>query len=239
MSRSRILFAILTCLPPYGLVAGPRTESVFNLNAPARRRPIPPPARTFLQLVLWSTCHRDPLIKNPYDRGGEDETVDAIEDAPVAWEQASGVFHRGAALVGRLDQIAHLAGDARESRDHHQGDFVHVHPARKKDRYKQRAQDVAYRALPRFLGAERRSHWNAAKSAAHKIREHVARPNKTEREKHELPSGVFDLVQANQVTKGESNEQKSCGADGDGRQHFVQRAAREKSDRNTAENKDE
>lgn len=101
------------------------------------------PVGAFLQPVLWSTCHRNPLIKNPHDWGGEDEAVDAIQDAPVAWEQASGVFHRGAALVGRLDQIAHLAGNVRESRDHHQGYFVHVHPARKKDRHKQRAQQVA------------------------------------------------------------------------------------------------
>ena len=48
------------------------------------------PVGAFLQPVLWSTCHRNPLINNPHDWGGEDEAVDAIQDAPVAWEQASG-----------------------------------------------------------------------------------------------------------------------------------------------------
>jgi hypothetical protein len=41
----------------------------------------------------------------PEDRSGEEERVDAVEDATVAWEHGAGVFDASTALDGRLEQV--------------------------------------------------------------------------------------------------------------------------------------
>jgi len=50
----------------------------------------------------------------PEDGGGEEEGVDAVEDAAVAGEHGAGVFDAGAALDGGLEQVAELGGDVED-----------------------------------------------------------------------------------------------------------------------------
>ena len=46
----------------------------------------------------------------PEDGRGDEEGVDAVEDAAVAGEDGAGVFDSGTALKGGLEEIAELSG---------------------------------------------------------------------------------------------------------------------------------
>ena len=50
----------------------------------------------------------------PEDGCGEEEGVDAVEDATVSGEHGSGVFDSCAAFDGGLEQVAQLGGDVED-----------------------------------------------------------------------------------------------------------------------------
>src|SRR5277367_2312678 len=74
-----------------------------------------------------------PLIKNPDDRSGQDQAVDAVEHSAVAGEQRAGVFYRRATFVSGLDQVAGLPRDIRGGGDSDEGQRIDLHPAREGD----------------------------------------------------------------------------------------------------------
>jgi hypothetical protein len=47
----------------------------------------------------------------PQGGGGQEQGVDAVEDASVAWQHGAGILYAGAALDSRFDQIAGLGED--------------------------------------------------------------------------------------------------------------------------------
>ena len=50
----------------------------------------------------------------PEDGGGEEEGVDAVEDAAVAGEHGAGVFDACAAFDGGFEEVAELGGDVED-----------------------------------------------------------------------------------------------------------------------------
>ena len=52
----------------------------------------------------------------PQGGGGDEEGVDAVEDAAVAREQGPGVFDADAALNGGFEQVAKLSGEIDDDR---------------------------------------------------------------------------------------------------------------------------
>ena len=52
--------------------------------------------------------------REPEDGSGEEQGVDAVEDAAVAGEHGAGVFDAGAALEGGLEEVAELGGDVED-----------------------------------------------------------------------------------------------------------------------------
>ena len=50
----------------------------------------------------------------PDDGDAEDEGVDAVEDAAMAGEEATGILHASGAFAGGFEEVAHLSGDVAE-----------------------------------------------------------------------------------------------------------------------------
>src|SRR5215469_10236413 len=117
-----------------------------------------------------------PII--PDNREGEDESVDTIKNTAVAGEERAGVLNAGAALVGRFEQIAHLAGDVAgcgHSEHVNRGD-VYASPVFHGERDQEGAEEAGDRAFPGLLRAEMRDERMAANGPADEISGSVAHP---------------------------------------------------------------
>src|SRR5580658_148831 len=55
----------------------------------------------------------------PQDGGGQEQGVDAVEDAAVAGEQGAGVLDAGPALEGGLEEVAELGGGVEQDGEEH------------------------------------------------------------------------------------------------------------------------
>ena len=128
------------------------------------------------------------------DGGGEDEAVQAVEDAAVTGDADPhvGVLHAGAALPGALHQVAQLTHGAQEQA---QGHHVHAGPLGAHRGFHQEgpqevAPQVASGAFPALLGADPAGQLVAAKGAADEVGEGVPEPRDDEEGQDEAAAGL-------------------------------------------------
>ena len=123
--------------------------------------------------------------------------------------------------------------------DDHHVDDVDLHPAGKQHGYEKRGEQIAERAFPGLLGAERRGHGHAAERAPHEIGEHVAGPDQAKSKEHQAAAHHGDFVEPHEIAERQGDEQQPGGADGNRRKHFLQRSAGGEADRDATKEKDQ
>src|ERR1700736_134683 len=102
-------------------------------------------------MELRAGAKQNPII--PDNGNGQDEGVDAIEDAAVAGEYGAGVFHADAALVSGLEKIADLASDIADGGHGKKMLKGSVDPGTERKGGEERADEAGDRAFPCFFGA--------------------------------------------------------------------------------------
>src|SRR5581483_1400956 len=165
----------------------------------------------------------------PEHGGRQEERVDAVKDAAVAWEHGAGVLDAGSALEGGLQQVAELGGTVEQDGEQDElppwsvgvqaGEAVAMkaEPVAVEDEADaeyHRGDDGGDSALPGLVGGELRGPLPAAEALAAVEGSDVAGPDAEEEEEEEDEAVAFcaDPDDRNQgERKGDVDEQQQAG----------------------------
>ena len=93
---------------PLGTVTADRDGAIGSFRSKQRQRQVLPVPRS----EVW--VDKDEVV--PDDGDAEDQSVDAVEHAAVARQEAARILDASRALAGGFEEIAHLPGNVAEDR---------------------------------------------------------------------------------------------------------------------------